>query len=1003
MAGLLNTMKTLPTLFGFAFVTLLMALHPLKVNAQGAIASGENRDGITTANHSDTWTFTANTNDNVTLTMAKLTGIADFYPQFKVYAPDGTLLDSRNDSSSAYSNLRVTQSGTFTVIANSYYNDGTGTYRLRFAKVPGAFVIPVGDEGGPLTNGASHDGTIDLGDLDIWTFTANTNDNVTLTMAKLTGIADFYPQFKVYAPDGTLLDSRNDNLSAYSAIRVTQSGIFTVIANSYYNDGTGTYRLRLAKVPGSYIVPASDEGGALNNSTTYDSAIDLGDLDIWTFTAITNDKVVLTMTKLTGNADFYPQLKLYGPNGTLIDTRNSSSSAYSSNRVTQSGTFTVIANSYFNDGTGTYRLSVLGTSSQSFQTYGQVTETGGGTVTGAVVTAFVNSTPVAATTTDSSGNYQLASLSPGAYTLNVTHPTHGSATRSFTLAAGTARQDFQLTIKPPPPTVVQTNRVPTSHEVGSQFSGNLKVFTNGIFVSGIALNSTKKTIVLTHGWNSSSDDWPSNMASQFGTAGISANLVAWDWRVDAKQDLPQTALLKTPAQGNALGTNLLQALGAGYHQPIHFVGHSFGTLVNAGAANYLHTNGFAWTNTQMTLFDEAEIASDLRIVSPSTWNLGWIKPLPNNYAWADNYMSAVGELQLSANVVNVILTENAPGTFFSSYAAFYNAVVVYHGVPCGWYGNTILNPASSVMGNIWSFERNSSFTTPVPGTFFEERDGGLVEISWLLASQYRDQEISTLGDRYVVYWALKEIHSGVNVVNDVTATVIETGLTDSGPAYQTTPATIGISSYAPPTPSFWSPQLILQNHPLNLQAPLIAFKANSPTPNGSSSAPSNSPAYAWLPLTIPTDATAMSFDFMLQGDGAGDSFEAALNDTNVFSLATSLIQTNVTMNSGLIDVSSYAGQNVELFLGIVGGNSTNTVLAVSGIRLYSMAAPLLQAQTAGNSCVLSWPLSAADYTLETSTNLISWTAVSNVPAIVNLQNASTNPAYGGTRFYRLKK
>ena len=147
----------------------------------------------------------------------------------------------------------------------------------------------------------------------------------------------------------------------------------------------------------------------------------------------------------------------------------------------------------------------------------------------------------------------------------------------------------------------------------------------------------------------------------------------------------------------------------------------------------------------------------------------------------------------------------------------------------------------------------------------------------------------------------------------------------------------------------------------------------------------------------------MSFDFMIQGDGAGDSFDAALNGTNVFSLATSLIQTNVTMNSGLIDVSSYAGQNVELFLGIVGGNSTNTVLTVSGIRLYSIAAPLLQAQTAGNNCVLSWPLSAAGYTLETSTNLISWTAVTNVPAIVNLQNTSTNPASVGAQFYRLEK
>lgn len=278
---------------------------------------------------------------------------------------------------------------------------------------------------------------------------------------------------------------------------------------------------------------------------------------------------------------------------------------------------------------------------------------------------------------------------------------------------------------PTPPTVVQTNRTPSNTELGTQTSGNFKVFTNGAFVSGVALDPSKKTIVLTHGWNDSSDTWPSNMASQFVTAGISANLVAWDWRDAAKQFWPQTALLKTPVQGNALGTNLLQALGAGYNQSIHFIGHSFGTLVNAGAANYLHTNGFAWTNTQMTLLDEAEIASDLTKVSPGAFNLEWIKPLPDNFAWADNYISLVGELHYQNNIVNVILTTGQPGVFYASADALYNDMKNYHAVPCDWYGQTVANPAGSVMGDIWSFERNSTFTSLAGGTFFDQQGSGL--------------------------------------------------------------------------------------------------------------------------------------------------------------------------------------------------------------------------------------------------------------------------------------
>jgi pimeloyl-ACP methyl ester carboxylesterase len=557
---------------------------------------------------------------------------------------------------------------------------------------------------------------------------------------------------------------------------------------------------------------------------------------------------------------------------------------------------------------------------------------------------------------------------------------------------------------PTPPTLVPTNRTPTSAEIGIQTSGSFKVFTNGVFTNGVALDSSKLTIVLTHGWNDSSDTWPSNMASQFVAAGISANLVAWDWRDDAKQSLPEWALVKTPDQGLSLGKSLLQNLGAGYSQPIHFIGHSFGTCVNAAAANYLEANGYSSANMQMTLLDEAELGNDLRIVSPTTWNYWWIKPLPNSFAWSDNYVSLVGELQDNPNNVNVILTEGQPGAFYISADALWNDIKAYHGVPCQWYGRTITDPMGSVMGDIWSFERNSTFTSPAGGTCFEQQGSGLIlnQISRADANALRCLNSISFARDLGELGTLKVVDAPVQIVNDVTATVTETALMDPNPISETTPATIGISTYAPATPDYWTPQLTLQNHPFN---PGSNLKPLGVHPLDDSSSP-NTPAYAWLPMTIPTNATSMSFDFMLQGDGAGDSFDVAINGTNVFSLATSLIQTNVTLNSGLIDVSQYAGTNVELFLGIVGGASTNTILTVSGIRLYSVMPPLLQAQMSGNNFVLSWPLAASGCVLQTSTNLMdtnSWTEVPNVPAIVNLQNAVTNSASDGARFYRLKK
>ena len=165
-------------------------------------------------------------------------------------------------------------------------------------------------------------------------------------------------------------------------------------------------------------------------------------------------------------------------------------------------------------------------------------------------------------------------------------------------------------------------------------------------------------------------------------------------------------------------------------------------------------------------------------------------------------------------------------------------------------------------------------------------------------------------------------------------------------------------------------------------------------------------ACAWIPLAVPSNAVSMSFDFMLQGDGQDDSFAVAVNGTNVLSLAMSLIQTNVTLSSGLIGVSPWAGQTVELFLGIVGGTSTNASLTAGAITFYGVVPPSLQVQASGSNLVVTWPVSADGYALETSTSLTgtnSWALVTNVPAIVYSQYTVTNALSAGSRFYRLKR
>jgi len=161
-----------------------------------------------------------------------------------------------------------------------------------------------------------------------------------------------------------------------------------------------------------------------------------------------------------------------------------------------------------------------------------------------------------------------------------------------------------------------------------------------------------------------------------------------------------------------------------------------------------------------------------------------------------------------------------------------------------------------------------------------------------------------------------------------------------------------------------------------------------------------------MQLVVPANAVSMSFNYVIQGDWQSDSLAAAFNGTNVLLIAGNEIQTNVTFSSGAIDVSDFAGQTNEFFIGIVGGTSTNAQLTVENLAFAVSTPPLLQAQLSNGSLMLSWPMSSQNFSLQTTTNLAdpdSWVALTNVPAIVNLQNAVTNPVSGGAVFYRLKK
>jgi trimeric autotransporter adhesin len=330
---------------------LLTVLFPIDVVAQGVLTNGGNASGSITASvTSNSWTFTANAGQNIALRL----GSSGFQGKLQLFSPTAALLSTAGGNSPDWPlNYTATSTGTYTVVVSSFYAGGTGSYVLHFLQLPGSFVVPTGDDGGAMTNGGNHAGTLTVGDLDPWTFSANAGDNITLRL----GSAGFHGNLVLYGPDGSQLKTAGGNNDDWSlGYTATSPGTYTVVVSSFYQGETGAYTLHFLQIPGAFIVPPGDEGGALTNGASHAGTITVGDLDPWTFTASAGDNIALRL----GSSGFHGNLVLYGPDGASLKTAGGNNVDWSINYLaTNSGTFTVVVSTFYQGETGSYGLSYI--------------------------------------------------------------------------------------------------------------------------------------------------------------------------------------------------------------------------------------------------------------------------------------------------------------------------------------------------------------------------------------------------------------------------------------------------------------------------------------------------------------------------------------------------------------------------------------------------------------------------------------------------------------------
>jgi hypothetical protein len=312
----------------------------------GILINGGENDGTmgaSGASLTNTWTFTANAGDTVTLRMAA----TNFSASYSLYGPDGALLNANccggaGDNSVAF--FTTTNSGMFTLLVSAANQGGTGSYVVRLAEMSQPFVVP----SGPLANGVDNAGTLGLAALDRWSFMADAGDTVSLRMVT----TNFDAAASLFGPDGTLLATSCCTIGGDTTIAfftATNSGVFTVLVCAGNQGGTGSYVLRMAEMSQPFVVPSVPLANGVDNA----GALGLAALDRWSFTANAGDTVSLRMAATNFSASY----SLTGPAGALLDVNccaPGGDNTIAFFTATNSGEFSLLVCAGNQGGTGSY-------------------------------------------------------------------------------------------------------------------------------------------------------------------------------------------------------------------------------------------------------------------------------------------------------------------------------------------------------------------------------------------------------------------------------------------------------------------------------------------------------------------------------------------------------------------------------------------------------------------------------------------------------------------------
>gem|GEM_PF-1579344 len=338
----------------------------------------------------DEYTFSATAGQQVAVSMSStafdtflfLLKPSETFPgQATIFDDDGGGgTNSRIPASSGF--LTVPETGTYSILANSFNAGETGPYSLTLTFGGQGTICPPNPT--PITAGQTLNGTLDANDCrlpdntayDAYSFMATAGQQVTITM---NAAAPLDAYLILLAPDGTDI-AEDDNGGGGTNARIPQStgvatlpqtGTYVIYASSSGVGQFGTYSISLS------VSPTNCPSTPIQIGQTVNGVLDANDcrlpvdgsfLDSYTFSGSAGQRIAITMSSPAFNSYLF----LLSPAGADIaedgPTTNPVPAPPTSARIPgptgfftlpTTGTYTIYANSALPNQTGSYTLSLL--------------------------------------------------------------------------------------------------------------------------------------------------------------------------------------------------------------------------------------------------------------------------------------------------------------------------------------------------------------------------------------------------------------------------------------------------------------------------------------------------------------------------------------------------------------------------------------------------------------------------------------------------------------------